>query len=200
MRIPIKQPRFDGKKGSFFFFPWLILVQWCLLNCPKVQLLIGTFDLRIKGQEIDLWVIFSSTWRFTTPHMSPSKKWLGDDPFLFKWPLVRGHLLVVGDVPPFFFSERSETLRIACCLSSGTCRKWTCSWRNLSGSKNCADVLTKVPDKWHLPFFHEDCGLYFPGEVKRIVQETSEVSEVWVGDGFEPSPVLGWLFFSYLFW
>ena len=34
-----------------------------------------------------------------------------------------------------------------------------------------------IPDKSHLSFFHENSGLCFRGEVKRIVQETSEVSE-----------------------
>ena len=34
-----------------------------------------------------------------------------------------------------------------------------------------------IPDKSHLSFFHEDCGLCFREEVKRIVQQTSEVSE-----------------------
>ena len=31
----------------------------------------------------------------------------------------------------------------------------------LPGNRNGADVFTKVPDKAHLPFFHEDCGLCF---------------------------------------
>ena len=45
------------------------------------------------------------------------------------------------------------------------------------GAYNGADVLTKVPAKGQLTYFHEDVGLVFPEEIKVATQETSMLFE-----------------------
>jgi len=45
------------------------------------------------------------------------------------------------------------------------------------GTFNGADVLTKIPAKGQMEYFHNDIGLTFPEEVKAVTEETHMLFE-----------------------